>query len=222
MEKLKNKLENEDLLRVLKFCRENNVEMNFNGCEFEDAVNMKTYDKYDRYAIYSQMFSEDDIKASKVNAANMFLKRVNNELHPVPDPDPDIYNCSGETNIVCRGILFEDNRYKYVVTSTGGSHPCVYIKFPGIEQVTSYDDIVSPVVHGGFTFLGESESLPGEGIWLGWDYAHCGDYIARYSNQYFLGEHAWTKKELVDKAVATLTQIRDIGLILNAVIGRAE
>lgn len=35
-------------------------------------------------------------------------------------------------------------------------------------------------------------------------------------------EHAWTKKELVDAAVAALTQIRDTGLILKTVIGRAE
>lgn len=222
MEEMKSKLENEDLIKVLKFCKENNVEMNFNWGGSGDAVNMK---KYYGHAIYSQMFSKDDIKASDANVAEMFLEKANNELHSVPDPDPDIYNYSEETKIVCRGILFEDNRYKYVVMSAGGYHPCVYIKFPGIENIMSYNDIVSPDVHGGFTFLGELTSLPEEGVWLGWDYAHWGDYTpAGFSFRMpILGEeHAWTKKELTDAAVAALTQIRDIGLVLNMTIGRAE
>ena len=207
---------------MLKFCKENNVEMNFNWGGSGDAVNMK---KYYGHAVYSQMFSKNDIKVSDANAAEMFLEKAGDELHAAPDPDPDIYNCSGETKIVCRGILFEDNRYKYVVMSVGGYHPFVYIKFPGIENVMNYDDIVSPEVHGGFTFLGELKSLPGEGIWLGWDYAHFDDYTptgCSFRMPIPGEEHAWTKKALVDEAVDALTRIRDEGLVFNMVIGRAE
>lgn len=219
MAELKSKLENEDLLRVLKFCKENNVEMNFNWSGSGDAVNMK---KYYGHAIYSQMFSKNDIKVSDANAAEMFLERAGNELHATPDPD--IYNCSGETHVVCYDFLDEDVRYRYVVMSIEGHHPTVYIQFPGIEKIESCDDVVSPEVHGGFTFLGELKSSPHAGVWLGWDYAHYGDFIL--SKHSFRGpiicEHAWTKKELVDEAVSALTQIRDRGLVLNTVIGRAE
>lgn len=219
MIELKSELKNEELLHVLRFCQENNVEMRFNcnGCKSsEDAVNMKMYDGYARY---NQMFSENDIKTFNGNVAEMFLKKANDELHP--ELDPDIYNYSGENHIVCFGTHLKDEHYRYVVMSIGGRHPTVYIQFPGIKEIDSYDNVMSPPVHGGFTFLGELKLLPNDGIWLGWDYAHCGDYIFTNWTPDSC-DHIWTKRELEAEAMSTLTRIRDKGLVINKVIGRAE
>ena len=59
-----------------------------------------------------------------------------------------------------------------------GSHPCTYVQFPGIDKVKSYEHIsMFAHVHGGFTFLGDRDVFGLKGEWLGWDYAHFGDYI---------------------------------------------
>lgn len=80
-----------------------------------------------------------------------------------------------------------------------GSHPCSYITFPGIEHISKYDDAddLCPV-HYGFTFLGTRENLGIAGLWLGWDYAHCGDLL--YSDHFdyrIPGDHEWSLNELI-------------------------
>ena len=73
--------------------------------------------------------------------------------------------------------LIVDGEFLGAVVNTRGSHPCAYIQFPGIEKVENYDYFhLDCGVHGGFTFLGDLEHLGLNGLWLGWDYAHCGDY----------------------------------------------
>lgn len=212
---MKSKLENEDLIKVLKFCKENNVEMRFN-CNAEDSVDMTMHKGY---VVYKYMFFKDDIEASGVNVTEIFLEKANNELHSVPDPD--IYNYSRKTRVVCYDYLDGDEKYRYVVMSVNGHHPTVYIQFPGIEKIESYDDVMSPKVHGGFTFLGELKFLPYAGVWLGWNYAHYGDYIFTNWNL-DPRSHIWTKKELAADAVSTLSRIKKRGMVVNAIIGRAE
>lgn len=69
-----------------------------------------------------------------------------------------------------------------VVKNILGSHPCGYITFKGIEEVQSCDDLwlKNAEVHGGFTFLGVLQNPDTNeefnGTWIGWDYAHLGDY----------------------------------------------
>lgn len=104
--------------------------------------------------------------------------------------------------------------YKLAVVSIAGSHPCAYVQFPGIENLPSCHDIqVEAPVHGGFTFLGmlwyaEEYGLPG--IWLGWDYAHCGDYIwTGIENQYLRQTtKKWTSEEIRQEGLAVLEAIK--------------
>lgn len=105
--------------------------------------------------------------------------------------------------------------YKLAVVSIAGSHPCAYVQFPGIEDLSSYEHIkVNAKVHGGFTFLGmlwhaEEFGLPG--IWLGWDYAHCGDYIwTGIPNQYLRkSAKKWTSEEIRQEALGVLKAIKE-------------
>ena len=117
-----------------------------------------------------------------------------------------------------------------------GGWPCSYIKMPEdiyqnhVESTNwdgNYDDI-DVWVHGGVTF-GEycrlkiydhynhfevDERVP-EGYWLGWDYAHAGDYcfrgldydpVFRFDPGY---EKKYTIKELIDEAHEALKELRD-------------
>lgn len=90
--------------------------------------------------------------------------------------DYEVYNTN---NSIGKGaVIYEEvNEPIEGIIVSYGTHPCCYVKFPGIEDIASYDDVDDIHVHGGFTFLGSFVNLKVDGIWLGWDYAHCGDYF---------------------------------------------
>jgi hypothetical protein len=91
-----------------------------------------------------------------------------------------------------------------------GSHPCAYIgvdkdsEFVKSIKDKDYDDIeLSDYVHGGITYagVGEGEVRPSNKFWIGWDYAHMGDYfhIGIKCPKGMKG-HKWTTQEMIDDA----------------------
>lgn len=122
----------------------------------------------------------------------------------------------GEPGAQLLDINWYGDGMAYAVVNIRGSHPCAYIQFPGIEKVKDYDsffideDIDDPVwcIHGGFTFLGELEYLALPGIWIGWDYAHIGDYLG-YGYLYNCPDgKKWTTEEVASHARKALEYIR--------------
>lgn len=108
--------------------------------------------------------------------------------------------------------------YGITILNIRGSHPCAYVTFPGIditgdcEQFWIDDKVVEP--HGGFTFLGTlGDWTRIDDIWLGWDYAHMGDYtwsgIDISPFRYDVDEKKWTTEEILDEARAILQCIKD-------------
>lgn len=99
------------------------------------------------------------------------------------------------------------------------SHPCVYVTFPGIEHISSYDQASEMWdVHGGFTFLGNLTYNDLEGLWLGWDYAHYGDYL--HSNNDRLNAESfydkkWTLDELIRDGLLCLKSIFEHKLFME-------
>lgn len=59
------------------------------------------------------------------------------------------------------------------------THPCAYVEIPKNHRLfnVSYKDIKEDIdVHGGITYSGDKyENLS---WWIGWDYAHAGDYMS--------------------------------------------
>ena len=101
--------------------------------------------------------------------------------------------------------------YKFAVVSIAGSHPCAYVQFPGIENLSSYEHIqVEAPVHGGFTFLGTLEDYSLEGVWLGWDYAHLFDYIwtGNINSSLRADTKKWTTEEIRQEALGILKAIK--------------
>jgi hypothetical protein len=66
--------------------------------------------------------------------------------------------------------------------------------------------------HGGFTYASPEapSGIPDEdGFWLGWDYAHCGDYTCYVANggvivQPKSYEKLWTTAEVLENVVDTI------------------
>lgn len=104
------------------------------------------------------------------------------------------YKIEDTTDSIYLGCLLEHGRIiekgtcfglDYLIT-TMGSHPCAYVRIPKGHPLYSkhYTDINKLLeVHGGFTFSGSLDDLclsieNGKLLgWLGWDYAHAGDFI---------------------------------------------
>jgi hypothetical protein len=98
--------------------------------------------------------------------------------------------------------------YDFEIVSYG-SHPCCYVKIPKGHPYfgLDYDDI-NVDCHGGLTFASER----GEAWWIGWDYAHFGDYSSFHSS--VLLEHMplsnwkkWTTEELFAEVKKVIEQL---------------
>jgi len=116
-----------------------------------------------------------------------------------------------DKKILCEG---SHKGYDYKIVSYG-THPCAYIACKGkIEGLKSYDDFL-PYVHGGATFL---DTLDGSTtIYVGWDYAHDGDYLGddvfyeddEEMKEYIASKKKWTTEEILEEVYSAIDQIVD-------------
>ena len=128
--------------------------------------------------------------------------------------------------------LIERSKYKgydYAILNMHGSHPCCYVKLPFEHRLAkialeNYDDL-DIRCHGGITYAENYRRLVGDinesrtdwkyelkdmsGVGIGWDYAHCNDYmydpyINREPREW---EHKWLYEELLEDVKSVIDQI---------------
>jgi hypothetical protein len=98
--------------------------------------------------------------------------------------------------------------YDYNIKSIMGSYPTAYVKIPSTHFLFGKDydtiDRVIPVdnsPHGGLTY-GQFDDK--NNFWIGWDYAHAGDYISgrnfpsKFSKKWTMEEIETECKRLID------------------------
>lgn len=112
----------------------------------------------------------------------------------------------------CFGLLY------YILNL--GTHPTAYIKIPKDHKLygKSYDDIYKEIdidVHWGLTYseyglyISKTEQI--EGWFIGWDYAHCYDYMGYEENlpkNLQTGGKRWTTKEIYEEVRKACYQIQ--------------
>lgn len=66
------------------------------------------------------------------------------------------------------------------------------------------------MVSRGITFTGDkSNTLGYPSAWcIGWDYAHCDDYIGLPEFSPLWGQHKWTTEELVQECFGVIKQLK--------------
>lgn len=102
--------------------------------------------------------------------------------------------------------------YKYVIV-TYGTHPCAYVLMPNGHPYAekSYDEM-DIHVHGGLTFYNTLDHLDdsfGDEKYIGWDYAHCGDYYCSkhitnhspYDRKYTIGDIETDVKSVIAQMI---------------------
>lgn len=115
-----------------------------------------------------------------------------------------------------REILEQGNFYgfDYYIINLG-THPCSYVKVPKnhVFFKKGYYDIDIDC-HGGLTYAsnylsGVDTGVPEENWYIGWDYAHFGDYVYFRKNMQIDG-HKWTIEELRKEAKEVCKQLAKI------------
>lgn len=113
--------------------------------------------------------------------------------------------------------------YPFVVLSLG-THPTAYVCLPKGHPYfgKDYDDMDIDV-HGGLTYANDTvaTSTIKDRWWIGWDYAHLGDFMGYYSgpdyepggalHQYkhlHESEKRWTRDEIIEEAKAVIAQLK--------------
>jgi len=74
-----------------------------------------------------------------------------------------------------------------------GTHPCAYVQIPKDHMLynVGYDSIRIDV-HGGLTYAGLGKGKEEGEYWIGWDYAHLGDYYDHDKITTVSGDKKWT------------------------------
>lgn len=113
---------------------------------------------------------------------------------------------------VDREVLVDDyyKNYHYVIISLG-SYPVAYVEIENIAPNTDYSDIID--CHGGITYqepflkLNNNTQYQGH-LWIGWDYAHLGDYMAH--PPVFIENDTgkkWTTIEIIEHCQHVINQL---------------
>ena len=125
------------------------------------------------------------------------------------------YGKERRTELLCK---CKYKNYNYYVLNLG-THPPAYIEIPKENKLyrKSYDEIYKIGcdidVHGGLTYSNnELMGVKSENWFIGWDYAHCGDYCGY---EEFMPESIrtygkkWTTEEIIEECKNAIDQIID-------------
>lgn len=123
------------------------------------------------------------------------------------------YGKERRTELLCKDKY---KNYNYYVLNLG-THPTAYIEIPKENKLyrKSYNEIYEIGcdidVHGGLTYSdNELMGVKSENWFIGWDYAHCGDY---YGYEECMPESIrtygkkWTTEEIIEECKNAIDQI---------------
>lgn len=98
--------------------------------------------------------------------------------------------------------------YKYEIVSCG-THPCAYVEIPRRHRLfnVQYMDMKENIeVHGGITYSRDKyENLS---WWIGWDYAHAGDYTSAFAQRPNNFQKKWQLSEIREEVFKVINQLK--------------
>lgn len=115
-----------------------------------------------------------------------------------------------------REILFEGKYrdYQFYILNLG-THPTAYVEIPKENKLYEKDyDEIDIVVHGGLTYSEDYLTGIKKNSWfIGWDYAHFGDYIyyqVKLPVDFSMYDKKWTTEEIFEEVKDVINQIIDM------------
>ena len=135
------------------------------------------------------------------------LKKFNLDYKPME------YQAERETEILLEGKF---KNYQFYILNLG-THPTAYIEIPKGSKLfqKSYDEIyengLDLDVHGGLTYASSRlASIKENSCFIGWDYAHSGDYYGYegiYPKELRTNSKKWTTEEIFNDVACAIDQI---------------
>ena len=103
--------------------------------------------------------------------------------------------------------------YDYYALSFG-THPCAYVELPRNNKYFGriYDDI--PIeCHGGLTYSSNKlHTVDHTGWFIGWDYAHWGDYNGSLPDFLNKGSNQYTTVEMIEDCKQVIMQMESLNM----------
>lgn len=127
-----------------------------------------------------------------------------------------VYEPRHDPRTICEGNI---DRIDFKIKSLG-SHPTAYIKVPKESNYfnSDYNDI--PInIHGGLTY-GNTEN--NNEFWVGWDYAHIGDYCYDFFTIFNSEERKYTVDDILVDVESAIKQLNKITEIENSELFKNE
>lgn len=118
-------------------------------------------------------------------------------------------------------LLYKDNYkgYNFYIVSYG-AYPCTYIGIPKGNKYygVSFSEVKDLNVHGGLTYSGVL--LPHDerftDYWyIGWDYAHAGDYVGYLDDKFMIDYHKYSTEELINDCIVGIDDLIKKGCTSN-------
>ena len=122
-----------------------------------------------------------------------------------------IYSATPKKEVLHSG---EYKGHKFTILNLG-THPTAYVECK-LDNCNSYGDerLDEISVHGGFTYHGQAYwDKADKTIYLGWDYAHSGDYMGyymKYAPDTLTNNKRWTTGEIFEEVKYVIDQLIEI------------
>ena len=100
--------------------------------------------------------------------------------------------------------------YDYKIVSYG-LHPCAYIEIPKTNKFYNKNyEYIDINCHGGLTFGDFRDFGDGSKYYLGWDYAHFGDYSGVYMFDMLPHGKKWKTEEILDEVFIAIDSLIEL------------
>lgn len=163
--------------------------------------------------IIEERFGEIELKLLRtkvIKEVEKILEQVSNKDENFLYPNIDINNPSERAIAMNPLIKGEFMGYMYEIC-TNGMHPTAYVNC-GVDSYADAKACRELPVHGGCTFSGNRSIA--DGIWVGWDYGHGGDFMKPSSDlsempPIFRYGKKWTVFEVMQDVIKAILYIEE-------------
>jgi hypothetical protein len=126
-----------------------------------------------------------------------------------------IYKTKHQIEILDKGVI---EKFEYAIISMG-LHPCAYIKLNKNHKFYNmHHNDIDIQCHYGLTYSASGlHSTPDEQDvwWIGWDYAHIGDYFGcdllfKNTSLCSKNQKKWTTQEILEEVKDVIRQLKEV------------
>lgn len=124
-----------------------------------------------------------------------------------------VYGARKPGEILAEGTKDE---YTFKVISQG-THPCGYVSVPSNHPLHEKLDLLESYIdcHGGITFDGSIEKFGMTEYYIGWDYAHSGDYLGADFGFNSEDDRKYTTLEVIEECLYVIGQLQMYNRIIK-------